>query len=95
MIKGTTHYGWVRITVKNSKNVSIPLTGTITEYGYETIANKVVLAGLPSNAAADAKESEEIARAGGASLGMLALGADGLAAWRREDNDSGVGPRSS
>ncbi len=92
LIKGTTHYGWVRITVKNSKNVSIPLTGTITEYGYETIANKAVLAGLPSNAISTTEESAGIGKAPGASLGMLALGADGLAAWRRQEGDSDVGP---
>lgn len=90
LIKGTTHYGWVRATVKNTKNPSGSLTGTITEYGYETIANKAVFAGLPSTAA---EVREEIGQSGtgksnSASLGMLALGADGLVIWRREENDS-------
>lgn len=87
-INGTTHYGWVRITVKNPKTKG-SLTATITEYGYETIANKKVLAGVPSNHAEVPEDAD--ARAAGASLGMLALGAEGLPAWRREELDSYLG----
>ena len=79
IIHGTTHYGWVRVTVKNPTGRG-PITATITEYGYETIANKKVLAGLASN---NAKVIPE--KASGGSLGMLALGAEGLPMWRRED----------
>lgn len=79
IINGTTHYGWVRVTVNNPKGRA-KLTATITEYGYETIANKKVLAGLASN---NAKVTPE--KASGGSLGMLALGAEGLPMWRRED----------
>jgi hypothetical protein len=39
-ISGKTHYGWIRVTVKSAMNA------TITEYGYETIANKSLKAGL-------------------------------------------------
>ena len=42
-IKGQTHYGWIRVTVKSAHNA------TITEYGYETIAGKSLKAGLKSN----------------------------------------------
>jgi len=75
-IKGQTHYGWVRITVTTSAGKK--MSAEITEYGYETIANRRVLAGEASkNAEVPAAES-----ASPASLGALALGADGLASWR-------------
>lgn len=79
-IKGATHYGWVRVTVKTSDTRDY-VSGTITEYGYETIANKVVLAGVPSKNALDVQASDG---SDGPSLGALAQGADALALWRRE-----------
>ncbi|HEX3821210.1 MAG TPA: hypothetical protein VHW45_12805 [Candidatus Sulfotelmatobacter sp.] len=81
-ISGKTHYGWVRVTV--DVNTNSKMTATITEYGYETIANRPVKAGLPSSNVTASSESISGASAG--SLGLLALGADGLTIWRREDN---------
>jgi hypothetical protein len=75
LIKGETHYGWVRMTV----NAPGSTTGTITSYAYETIANKRVSAG-ESSGSADDTEAQDSTR--GASLGMLALGSGGLALWR-------------
>jgi hypothetical protein len=80
-INGATHYGWVRVTVTTSTE-RYYVSGTITEYGYETIANKLVLAGLPSKNVRDDEASESNA---GPSLGALALGANGLVLWRREE----------
>jgi hypothetical protein len=86
LIKSETHYGWVRmtVTVQHKGNGSGPkgsFSGTITEYGYESIANKPCYAGLAGNdPAADRDETGN----SGASLGMLALGSDGLALWRPE-----------
>jgi hypothetical protein len=79
-IDGATHYGWVRVTVKVSTE-RYYVTGTVTEYGYETIANKPVYAGLAGNDALDDQASESNT---GPSLGALALGSDGLALWRTE-----------
>jgi len=87
LIQGTTHFGWVRITVKNPTTKE-RLTATITEYGYETIANKKVLAGLPSKAARVPEAKANLPAVSGASLGMLALGAEGMVAWRREENEA-------
>jgi hypothetical protein len=81
-IDGATHYGWVRVTVTTSTPNRDFVSGTITEYGYETIANKLVLAGLPSKNVRDDEASESNA---GPSLGALALGANGLVLWRREE----------
>jgi hypothetical protein len=80
-INGAIHYGWVRVTVTTSTKRDY-VSGTITEYGYETIANKPVLAGLASKNVPDDEASESNA---GPSLGALALGADGLALWRHEE----------
>jgi hypothetical protein len=76
--EGQLHYGWVRVT----NNF---ISATITGYAYETIPNKPILAGaiseedeaalMPSNPAAQISQP--------ATLGHLALGATGLAAWRR------------
>jgi hypothetical protein len=88
-INGKTHYGWVRITV----NVATRLTATITEYGYETIPNRPVKAGLPSSDVAASSASflgGSFPDAGAGSLGALAAGADGLAIWRRERKDEGL-----
>lgn len=86
LIHGKTHYGWVRITV--TTNPSSPMSAEITEYGYETIANKSCGAGLSSQSAVanDISETNE-QRSGkdSPSLGMLALGADALPLWRRDD----------
>lgn len=84
-IKGAIHYGWIRVTITSSTTPGVAISGTVTEYGYETIANKLVLAGLASNNAADvdpqAKKQDV-----GPSLGALALGSDGLVLWRREES---------
>lgn len=75
-IKGQTHFGWIRLTVETGS-----FTATITEFGYETVANKSVDAGL-SSSSASAQLTKTHSRG---SLGMLALGAEGLALWRRRE----------
>jgi len=85
-IDGKTHYGWMRITVKpNASNTQWPaMSATITEYGYETVANKSLKAGLSSGA--DAVDNQALTPAGRpahTSLGILALGAEGLE-WRQQ-----------
>lgn len=88
LINGQTHFGWVRLAVTSDKLLSI--AGTITGYAYETIPNKPILAGT----AQSAPVKTERASAGGPSVGMLAMGAEGLTLWRREDED-GRSPLSS
>ena len=86
-INGKVHYGWVRMTVTvkqkgTGKGPKGSFSATITEYGYESVANKSCGAGSPGTAVAGDQEYEsKIAP----SLGMLALGADGMALWRREE----------
>jgi len=80
LIDGATHYGWVRLTVTTEPR---GFSANITAYAYETIANQRILAGVAGQAA-DAPAEPKAATVGQPSLGMLALGADGLATWRSE-----------
>jgi hypothetical protein len=86
-ISGAIHYGWIRVSITSNKTLGSVLKGTVTEYGYETIANKLVKAGLPSSTAAAPEDAGIGMVEQRTSLGALALGADGLALWRRENDD--------
>lgn len=83
LIQGKTHYGWIRLTVTTSETA--PMSEEITEYGYETIANKTLGAGLASSDSADGQAQAGTDKPIAPSLGVLAIGADGLALWRREE----------
>jgi hypothetical protein len=84
-IKGKTHYGWARLTVTDKNTV---ITATLTGYAYETIPNKPILTGKtrgldddyqPTPASLKTHTSKPT------TLGALALGAPGLAIWKREE----------
>jgi hypothetical protein len=83
LINGETHYGWVRLTANFDHRLD---SATITAYAYETVANKRILAG--ENATAEAQPNPLEQGTSRASLGMLALGANGLALWRREETST-------
>jgi len=82
-IDGATHYGWARVRVQGFK-------ATLTGYAYETVANKKIVAGKTSgpddislqNRSAPSRPHQAL------SLGRLALGASGLAIWRRENEEA-------
>jgi hypothetical protein len=83
---GNVHYGWVRISVTQT-DVS-RFNATIEGYAYETVPNKTILSGAISGPVACLTESDRLqqpAAPQAASLGTLALGAQGLTAWRREE----------
>jgi hypothetical protein len=92
-MNGETHYGWIRLTVTtNPKAHTAFMSATITGYAYETVANKPIVAGTAEIAAAAAEKPtaevqspENIRNHSGPSLGMLAVGAEGLPLWRREE----------
>ena len=68
-IHGKTHYGWARVSVVDR---GFTLTGTLTGYAYETIANKAIIAGATNgNDRVDPR-----------SLGHLARGASSVSVWR-------------
>jgi hypothetical protein len=82
LIDGEIHYGWVRL------KVIFPTDVAIESYAYETVADTPICARevqpCPAPPGDDATPEETGQNVGGPSLGMLALGADGLALWRRE-----------
>lgn len=89
-IAGTTHYGWVRMTTSKTAD---PL---VTGYAYETTPNHSIKDGAISGPAEvgsllapDLPTSDPQS----ATLGSLARGAQGIAIWRRDEEDANVTPR--
>jgi hypothetical protein len=86
---GNLHYGWVRIETKES-NVT-DFNATITGYAYETTPNTPIKCGRTTGPVSESgliepsllnSKTHQVA-----SLGMLALGAPGLNAWKRQEED--------
>jgi hypothetical protein len=78
-IRGQTHYGWARLTVKRTaRERSSIFTTALTGYAYETIPNKPIIAGKT-------KGPDVITVQAPTSLGHLARGADAIPAWRGKD----------
>jgi len=70
-IKGKIHFGWARLNVAITGGT---IQATLTGYAYETIPNKMIIAGKEHGA-----EPEP------ASLGHLAVGASAIPAWRESE----------
>jgi hypothetical protein len=89
-IKGKTHYGWARLNVSsNPQNYKI--TATLTGYAYETTPNRAIVAGKETGTdVADLEQPESATLTApfprSAALGELAIGASGLAIWRRDES---------
>jgi hypothetical protein len=93
LIKGKTHYGWARLDVSRSR---CSITATLTGYAYETVPNKPIVTGQkqgsarigsvePVNSTAHPMPAREPVM-----LGLLASGAPGLSAWRRENSAGSI-----
>jgi hypothetical protein len=85
LINGKTHFGWARLSVAVNGN---HVAGILTGYAYETIAGKPIIAGQTSANENALKPEAEVFAApdrSPATLGLLAQGAGGLQAWRREE----------
>ena len=93
-INEKTHYGWARLSVQISSDYR-QITATLTGYAYETIAGKSIKAGQTKGPADDSTNQDFGPGASitnpipdtpqPASLGMLALGAQGVPLWRRRE----------
>lgn len=79
LINGKTHYGWISLSSNFVNRKSI--AAHVNSYAYETVANRRILAGSTTATVSEAAKTDN-----GPSLGMLALGSDGLAIWRREED---------
>jgi hypothetical protein len=88
-IKGRTHYGWARLTVKLGDG----FTATLTGYAYETVPKKPIIAGktkgpdeIASVEPLNSTSFSALTRQP-ATLGLLAMGSPGLSVWRRKEVD--------
>jgi hypothetical protein len=89
VIKGKVHYGWARLSVANNDGGEIQ--GTLTSYAYETIPDKPIIAGKtegPEEGSVDGVNPATLDEPTlqPASLGLLAMGSNGLSIWRREES---------
>lgn len=97
LISGQTHYGWARVTLDyNANTPKRRLIAHLSGYAYETTPDMPIKAGQTSGpvtndgaaepqAALHSPEPRDGSASGvpsPASLGLLALGSAGLAAWR-------------
>jgi hypothetical protein len=76
VISGQVHFGWARLNVQIRSARSTCVQAVLTGYAYETVAGMPIVTGKTSGT--------EVASAGPATLGQLALGAAGLVLWRKE-----------
>jgi hypothetical protein len=79
-INGKIHFGWARFgdVYINAGGASATLTG----YAYETVPNKPIITGRT--------KGPDVITLEPGSLGRLAQGSRGLAAWRRKESASGT-----
>jgi hypothetical protein len=99
-INGESHFGWARLNVVFRQNPVPTWEVRVTGYAYETIAGKPLRAGQTTENDDDAvhPSSAPIRPLSGshrrhpaspsarfATLGALALGVDGMALWRRDE----------
>lgn len=86
LIKGKIHFGWARLNVSINSGDCKGICATLTGYAYETIPAKSIIAGKTkgeANTAGMEKTSSKAAPSESSpTLGRLAQGVTGLAAWR-------------
>lgn len=88
LINGEPHFGWARLSVSFHDGGTKKGTWEthLTGYAYETVTNQSINAGQTTEndkqAAAEPASSQLVPLKG---LGALALGAVGIALWRRQD----------
>jgi hypothetical protein len=75
-IKGQTHYGWIELSISAGGGAFV--SGYVADYAYQSQPNVPITAGATATAVAEP-----------GSLSLLALGALGLAAWRRKRQGAG------
>ncbi len=86
LIEGKLHFGWARFNVKAHQGSCNGICATLTGYAYETVAAKPIVAGETKGKDEIQEKAERLNPAAAASdiptLGRLAQGASGVAAWR-------------
>lgn len=82
-----THYGWARFNVTNGGQSGAAITATLTGYAYESVANRPILTGKTHGPTGPEPLAMNPTPPQPATLGVLARGAMGLTAWRREEEE--------
>jgi hypothetical protein len=87
-INGQFHYGWARLSVVTPAHGG--WQATLTGYAYETAANKGIVAGQTTDSDTTSAMTPVVPASPfrPASLGLLGLGAVGLAIWRRKEDST-------
>jgi len=75
---GNVHYGWIRFSVGFHKGAATQTILNVLDYGYESTPNTPIAAGTCSDSASSVDSVEPSSIPQGASLGLLALGSDGI-----------------
>jgi len=93
LIKGKVHFGWARLNVTCR---GTDVLATLTGYAYETIPNKSIIAGKTKGPADEPGEEDFGPNVSlthpipdtpqPATLGVLALGTQGVPLWRRKES---------
>jgi hypothetical protein len=90
-IDGETHYGWARLSMKVHP-VGKGITALLTGYAYETQADKPIRAGDTGQKDSEEGQSSKMVLPAQQeanqppTLGALAVGANGLPAWRSDQS---------
>jgi hypothetical protein len=83
------HYGWARVTLTTTPDSGF--SAALTGYAYETIPGKAIIAGATTGAQeVGAVSPIPTTDASTPLLGMFALGAQGLALWRKDESQGGL-----
>lgn len=83
-INGEFHFGWARLSVRDEH---LKITALLTGYAYETVPKKPIRAGQTQGEPdGGSVRRENLPDWPPPSLGVLALGAPGLEAWRRNEH---------
>jgi hypothetical protein len=76
-INGQFHFGWIRVSISTSYGF---VTGTISGYAFNSIANTSITAGQMHPLATEKAAIEDVPTG---SLGALAAGAPAIPSWRK------------
>ena len=91
-INGETHFGWVRLNVQIN-TTKLTVFSRVTGYAYETTPNQAIDAGEThddvevrgSSFSSPSAASKDTTGVHSSMLGALALGSDGIAIWRPDE----------
>jgi hypothetical protein len=91
MVGGQIHYGWARLSIRNSR---CSATALLTGYAYETVAGQAITTGKTSGPDGAMTSEQLLPTIAAPTLGLLANGAPALSIWRREEERIGEIRRS-